>query len=182
MKRKAEIRQQVLSRMHQISSAQRDQWEGQIGELLLEECQVKAYQSVGLYVGKMPEIQTLPLINRLQLADINVYLPRVQPNYRLTFHLFESERLLEISAYGILEPVQSSPQIKPNQLDVLVVPGVVFTEAGERIGFGGGYYDRLLAQYQIPTISLVFPIQLLPQTIWHHETHDIKIHKLLLPK
>lgn len=182
MQSKSELRHQVLAQMRAIPSNVRSGWEQQLGELLLAECSRENYRHIGLYVGKLPEVQTLPFIQQLQQAGVSVYLPRVQANYRMSFHLFESVVALEVGAFNILQPVESAPSIAVTLLDALVVPGVVFTAEGQRIGFGGGYYDRLLETLSIPTLSLVLPVQLLPQSSWQNESHDIKIHKLLLPK
>ncbi|MCW6683080.1 5-formyltetrahydrofolate cyclo-ligase [Aerococcaceae bacterium NML160702] len=176
------VRQAMLERMRVIPSEQRAEWECELGRLLLEECRVQSYQRVALYVGRFPEIQTLSIVQQLQQAGIDVYIPRTQANHQLSFHLFESEEALESGSHGILQPRQTAPEVQPTRLDVVVAPGIVFSESGERIGFGGGYYDRFLEQLIVPTLALAFPIQLLPQSSWQNESHDIKIDKLLLPK
>ncbi|HEY2422313.1 MAG TPA: 5-formyltetrahydrofolate cyclo-ligase, partial [Neobacillus sp.] len=60
----------------------------------------------------------------------------------------------------------------------LIVPGLAFTREGDRLGFGGGYYDRFLKQYHGNTISLAFNCQLIPP--FPVERYDIPVSKVIL--
>jgi 5-formyltetrahydrofolate cyclo-ligase len=62
---------------------------------------------------------------------------------RLILHGHDGERLIR-HRFGMLEPAPSLPQVDPSDLDLVLVPGVAFDRRGGRLGFGGGYYDRLL--------------------------------------
>ncbi|NMG59027.1 5-formyltetrahydrofolate cyclo-ligase, partial [Geitlerinema sp. P-1104] len=62
-------------------------------------------------------------------------------------------------AFGIIEPHPDSPQIAPETVDLILVPAVACDQRGYRLGYGGGFYDRLLSQPQwreIPTLGIVF--------------------------
>ena len=62
------------------------------------------------------------------------------------------------------------------EIDLIVVPGLLFSSRGFRIGFGGGFYDRYLADYQGETCSLVFSEQLYDD--WEVEDFDIPVQKI----
>ena len=66
--------------------------------------------------------------------------------------------------------------IDKEEIDLIVVPGLLFSSRGFRIGFGGGFYDRYLADYQGETCSLVFSEQLYDD--WEVEDFDIPVQKI----
>jgi 5-formyltetrahydrofolate cyclo-ligase len=72
------------------------------------------------------------------------------------------ETRLKVGNYGIKEPV--SPLLVPmEEIDLIVVPGVAFDLLGNRLGRGGGYYDRLLDGYMGKTVAATFDFQVYPQ-------------------
>jgi 5-formyltetrahydrofolate cyclo-ligase len=84
----------------------------------------------------------------------------------LSWHLWQPGDALEISNYGIQEPVVDAPIITPQIVDLILVPTVACDRQGYRLGYGGGFYDRLLASPQwrdIPTVGIVFDFAYLLQ-------------------
>lgn len=61
--------------------------------------------------------------------------------------------------YGIIEPDTASPEVLPEDIDYAIIPGRAFGKNGERLGRGKGYYDRLLARCNCPTIGLCYDAQ-----------------------
>ncbi|MEA5576947.1 5-formyltetrahydrofolate cyclo-ligase [Anabaena sp. UHCC 0451] len=77
----------------------------------------------------------------------------------LSWHLWQPDDILHIGDYGITEPHPEAPIIDPTEVDLILVPCVACDRQGYRLGYGGGYYDRLLsspAWSKIPTMGVVF--------------------------
>jgi len=84
----------------------------------------------------------------------------------LIWHVSKPGDPLQTGAYGILEPLPTAPTLYPSEVDLILVPAVACDYQGYRLGYGGGYYDRLLNSPQWsskPTIGIVFDFAYLPQ-------------------
>jgi 5-formyltetrahydrofolate cyclo-ligase len=85
----------------------------------------------------------------------------------LSWHLWAPEQFpLQAGSYGILEPDPNTPTIDVSEVDLILVPAVACDVRGYRLGYGGGFYDRLLSDpvwAKIPTVGIVFEFARLPQ-------------------
>ena len=82
-----------------------------------------------------------------------------------------------VTKFGVEEP-HSSHEVTAEQIDLLIVPGVVFRHDGYRIGYGGGYFDCYLANYHHDTLSLVFEEQL--NDDWQVDDYDVAVSELII--
>lgn len=105
-------------------------------------------RKVACYLANDGELDLTPFIKALWKGGVNVYLPVLHPFTKghLLFIQYREDTPMINNRFGIPEPALNIQHIgKPDELDCLFVPLVAFDEAGNRLGMGGGFYDRTLA-------------------------------------
>jgi len=141
-----------------------------------------ARASVVLAYGATPEeIDPAPAISILRAAGATIAYPRIESPGVLGLHIVADEAELVHGPFGLTEPPAEAPRIGPERIDVVVVPGVAFDEQCWRLGYGGGYYDRLLPLLsdECVRIGVAYDEQLL-DTI-PAEEHDARLHAVVTP-
>ena len=149
----------------------------------------KAGAGIARRIISCPEYQeartVMAFVSTSEEADLRPFLRKVLDDQkRLAVPLCTAPGIMEArlirgleqlapGRYGILEPVPESARLEPNEIDLIIVPCMTCTPRGERLGHGGGYYDRYLALYRGPAV-LVCP-DLLLQAHMPAETHDRRI-------
>jgi 5-formyltetrahydrofolate cyclo-ligase len=97
----------------------------------------------------------------------------------LSWHIWQPGDILHTGAYGILEPLLDAPKIDYSEVDLILVPAVGCDFRGYRLGYGGGFYDRMLSKTEWKskiTIGIIFEFALLaavPVESWDKPLHGI---------
>ncbi|MGM0419884.1 MAG: 5-formyltetrahydrofolate cyclo-ligase [Bacillota bacterium] len=104
------------------------------------------FKDIFIYVSYKNEVRTHSLIKKLINDNKNVYVPLTNKKTKemQAIMIKDFNQDLVEGNYGILEPRNDGKSIKPAKLDLVVVPGLLFSKTGYRIGYGGGFYDRFL--------------------------------------
>lgn len=113
-------------------------------ELLLDLPEFDSARVVLAYAAMPEELDPAPAVAALRERGITIAYPRVEAPGVLGLHRVDDEGDLVEGMFGIREPAEHAPQVGRGAVDVVIVPGVAFDESGMRLGYGGGYYDRLL--------------------------------------
>lgn len=102
-------------------------------------------------------------------------LPRILPeeNHRMVFHPYDAARLVR-HTFGMAEPAPDSPVIPAGEIQLALVPGLAFDRQGWRLGYGGGYYDRFLREFNGGSAGIVFHALLVENA--PHTALDIPMH------
>ena len=116
-------------------------------------------KTVGGYYPVNFEVDDLELLKRFEKNKFKISLPVIKKNFQMDFYSWSFSDLLRINKYGIPEP-EPKNMIYP---DILLIPLVAFDKNLNRLGYGGGYYDRLIAKIskkkKIIKIGLALSIQ-----------------------
>lgn len=102
----------------------------------------KQSEHIGCYLPFKNEFNSLPVIEAIWHANKNCYLPVLTEKNTLFFVRYRDSDALHPNRFGILEPKNITQQIAADQLDLVLTPLVAFDREGNRLGTGGGYYDR----------------------------------------
>jgi 5-formyltetrahydrofolate cyclo-ligase len=157
---KGELRHRVLARRDALEPAERARLSAAIVARLSALDAVRRARTVLAYAPFGSEPDTWPLLRAVLAEGRALLLPRVdRAARRLVLHrVTDLEADLAPGTWGILEPIPARcPVVLPPAADVVLVPGVAFDRSGGRLGYGGGYYDRLLAAWPPPRPPLVAP-------------------------
>jgi 5-formyltetrahydrofolate cyclo-ligase len=109
---------------------------------LLELESVNRAARIGMYAAMPDEMPTRALFDAVVALGAVVLFPRTRTRRPLEFCVVEHWRELSSGTYGILEPALEKPAENFGSEDLVIVPGVAFDAAGNRLGRGKGYYDR----------------------------------------
>ncbi|PLX95261.1 MAG: 5-formyltetrahydrofolate cyclo-ligase [Desulfuromonas sp.] len=172
---KAEIRRRFLTERRRLTDdLYRDMSLRAQQALLAENCFAQA-GTLALYSAVNKEVATDLLFAVAQQQGKRVLLPRVRGE-ELEFCEVATLDNLRPGAFGVLEPAGGAVAL--TELELVIVPGVVFDRRGYRLGYGRGYYDRVLAGVAVDCIpvGLCFSSQLCPQLA--AEAHDRKVKYL----
>jgi 5-formyltetrahydrofolate cyclo-ligase len=134
------------------------------------------------YVAWRNEVDTHDLIWRLLREGRRVAVPKVEPATGQLQHYFIANfSELQDGAFGILEPPPAPDRLAaPSQFDLVLVPGLAFDRAGNRLGMGKGHYDRFLAEVRAPKIALAYDFQLVEKL--PVEAHDQRVAIIITEK
>lgn len=111
---------------------------------------------LGVYLSKGSEAETLILVQKLLSKKLAVAAPKVNGD-QLEFYQIKSLKDCTTGTFGVMEPKAGCKRMDADQLDLLLVPGLVFDARGYRIGYGKGFYDRFLSTHKIfNTVGLAY--------------------------
>jgi 5-formyltetrahydrofolate cyclo-ligase len=149
-------------------------------ERLLALPELASARTVLAYSATAEEIDPAPVVAVLRERGMVIALPRVMGTERLSLHRVDGDDALVESPLGLLEPSGDAPIVAPESIDVAIVPGVAFDSACQRLGHGGGYYDRLFGMMPgATTVGIAFDGQILAKVPC--EEHDVCVDVLVTP-
>lgn len=116
------------------------------------------------------EIDTAPIIKAAASSGKRVAVPRCISRTEMRFYYYSDSTVMELSKYGIPEPTLDSEEVKAFDGSFCLVPAIIADREGYRLGYGGGYYDRFLADYSGYKAAMVYPDFLVDEPIPREDT------------
>lgn len=177
-KAKAKLRKQMLDKRNAISEDEGGERTEAIMKKLFSEPHFDTAKCVAFYMSFGSEVGTREMIRKAVEMKKEVCLPVVISDDHLELYRFESFDDLKPGRFRILEPGDRKPPSR--EPDVIVIPGVAFGLCMHRLGYGKGYYDRLLARLPSYRIGICFDFQLVESLPKHED--DQRMHKIITDK
>lgn len=132
-----------------------------------------------LSMESQKEVNTWGLFEHLLLSkEHNVYVPKTQKKPVLTHHLMHSQTELSVNKWGIAEPTNKRTAAA-STFDLVIVPLICFDKKGYRIGYGGGFYDKFLAECRPNCLKLGVSLAPPLDNMNYTEPHDIPLNMVL---
>ena len=142
--------------------------------MLLSSQHWQSAKRIALFCSMGDEIDTGALVRTAWRSDKTLAFPVAPPlGQPLQFRVVREATPLSRSRYGALEPGPDCALAELGHLDLIVVPGLAYDDRGARLGYGGGYYDRTLANVTAPAVMFAFACQQVMQV--PEEAHDRRV-------
>ncbi|MFA5320039.1 MAG: 5-formyltetrahydrofolate cyclo-ligase [Candidatus Omnitrophota bacterium] len=175
---KDKLRRRILTLLKAQGEEVRCRKSKQIKEALFRSLLFKKAKTIMCYVSFGGEVKTQELIKEARQSGKIVAVPVCGCNRKMKPCLFPEDERLKKGLYGIGEPVIRK-FIGFEDIDLVIVPGLAFDEAGNRLGRGKGYYDNFLKKLPstVPSVGLAYDFQVVPRI--PAAEHDTALTKII---
>lgn len=149
------LRVNIRKTLIDMPSAQLQASDEALFQQLLALPQMAAAKTVSLFWGVTGlEPNTSRLVPQLLAQGKRVCLPRIISDYGMELRQYTPGCPMARTAFGIEEPTIACPLIRKEEVDLVIVPALCYDRRGFRLGYGGGYFDRWLADYAGATVGM----------------------------
>lgn len=170
------LRQMIRQRKRQMTEEQIVRASEMLAEKFYATQQYRQAKTIYGYLPYNQEVRTVPMLQRALDDGKKVAVPKVYGD-EMKFIYMTDLGLVEKSDMGIPEPVADGPE-GDDPTALVLMPGLAFTVNGDRMGYGGGYYDKFLAaEPNHPTVALCYEFQIVESL--PTRDHDIPVDAVL---
>lgn len=182
------LRKEIIKKRDNIDITEKEKMDKDILIRFFESKYYVDAEKIFIYISYGSEINTRKIISKALKEKKRIYVPRTEFKTRVmdAVEITSFDNLVE-SSYGILEPSIEKPYINPNELDLIVVPGVAFDRRGGRVGYGAGFYDRYFKKINkentkgIIKLALAYEFQVIDKEVPMSE-QDVPVDYIITEK
>ncbi len=173
---KQELRRQIRTQKRAMTPAQIEEKSRILGELFVQTEEYRRARTIYGYLPYNQEVRTVPMLEQALRDGKRVAVPKCYGD-EMRFIYMEDLSQVAPGYAGIPEPIADGP-VAADETALVLMPGLAFDPQGHRIGYGGGFYDRFLAEEPgHPTLALCYDFQMLPSL--ETEEFDIPVDRVL---
>ena len=173
---KKELRAQIRALKRAMTEEQIVQASARLGELFAETEQYKQAKTIYGYLPYNQEVRTVPMLERALRDGKKVAVPKCYGD-EMRFIYMDDLSKVELGYANIPEPIADGP-VADDPTALVLMPGLAFTEEGNRMGYGGGFYDKFLAaEPNHPTVALCYDFQMVDYI--PTDDYDIPVDRVL---
>ena len=173
---KKELRAQIRALKRAMTEEQIVQASVRLGELFAETEQYKQAKTIYGYLPYNQEVRTVPMLERALRDGKKVAVPKCYGD-EMRFIYMDDLSKVEAGYANIPEPIADEP-VADDKTALVLMPGMAFTKNGDRMGYGGGFYDKFLAaEPEHPTVALCYAFQMVESL--PTEEYDIPVDCVL---
>ena len=184
---KKALRKEILTKRSILDAVEKEEKDRKILDRFYDSNYYREAKNIFIYISYDSEINTKGIINKALMDNKKIYVPRTEFKTRLmdAVEITSLDNLIE-SEYGILEPSVEEPHIDPNEIDLIVVPGVAFDRNGGRMGYGAGFYDRYFKKIskdnmkKVIKLALAYDFQILEKIPMNEQ--DVPVNYIITEK
>ncbi len=180
---KKELRKEILARRDALSEKERKEKSARISKQVIGQMAFQNATKVLLFSSFKSEVDTEDVFREAKRLNKDIYYPRILDK-EMEFYFVNETTEFEISSFGVKEPKADERKRFVASVEdkiFVLMPGVVFDEKRNRIGYGGGYYDKYLQRLEeklpsknICKVAVAFECQMVENGSIESEIHDIK--------
>jgi 5-formyltetrahydrofolate cyclo-ligase len=161
---KTDIRRFILEQREKVNHHTREEWDKSVFLKLINSEFYKKASVIFAFVSFRSEVDTHRIIARALEDSKIVCVPKINSKEK-GIEIFKINSLEELDSgyFGVLEPKEGCPVVEPDDVDLILMPGVAFDRQGGRVGYGKGFYDRFLRNMnkKVDKIALAYDFQIL---------------------
>jgi 5-formyltetrahydrofolate cyclo-ligase len=176
---KKALRQDILRKRSELPAEERKAKSREIENLLFNLSDVKTADIIMFYASFRSEVETHAMVRRALAEGKRVVLPKIKGRDLSLIEITDFDRDVKPGVWAIPEP-KGGQLIEPGQIQVIIVPGAAFDDQGNRVGYGAGFYDKLLKEFKGATVALAFELQMVSDI--PADAHDVPVQKIITEK